>query len=150
MEGKLREATTKKDYQSILLQIANKDMVALEVKYHKRCYDKYTSFLRTTTQCEKSFDVFCEEFVKEKLIKQENIFYMKRLKKEFVKTVKRVQNEDAASYRTFRLKERLRKKFPQLVFHRPKVRTKTDIVYSECLSKGSVAESFIEDDVETS
>ena len=160
--GKLREAATKKDDQSILLQIANKDMVALEVKYHKRCYDKYTSFLRTTTQSkgketeqhdfkyEKSFDVFCEEFVKEKLIKQENIFYMKKLKKEFVKTVKRVQNEDAASYRTFRLKERLRKKFPQLVFHRPKVRTKSDIVYSECLSKGSVAESFIEDDVETS
>ena len=160
--GKLREAATKKDDQSILLQIANKDMVALEVKYHKRCYDKYTSFLRTTTQSkgketeqhdfkyEKSFDVFCEEFVKEKLIKQENIFYMKKLKKEFVKTVKRVQNEDAASYRTFRLKEKLHKKFPQLVFHRPKVRTKSDIVYSECLSKGSVAESFIEDDVETS
>ena len=143
--GKLREAATKKDDQSILLQIANKDMVTSEVKYHKRCYDKYTSFLRTTTQSkgketeqhdfkyEKSFDVFCEEFVKEKLIKQENIFYMKKLKKEFVKTVKRVQNEDAASYRTFRLKERLRKKFPQLVFHRPKVRTKSDIVYSECL-----------------
>ena len=29
---------------------------------------------------EKSFDVFCEEFVKEKLIKQENIFYMKKLR----------------------------------------------------------------------
>ena len=78
------------------------------------------------------------------------VFYIKKLKKEFLKTVKRVQNEDAASYRTFRLKERLRKKFPQLVFDRPKVRTKSDIVYSECLSKGSVAESFIEDDVEIS
>ena len=48
--GKLREAATKKDDQNILLQIANKGMVALEVKFHKRCYDKYTSFLRTTTQ----------------------------------------------------------------------------------------------------
>ena len=80
-EGKLREAATKKDDQSILLQIANKDMVALEVKYHKRCYDKYTSFLKETEQhdfkYEKSLDVFCEEFVKEKLIKQENVFYMK-------------------------------------------------------------------------
>ena len=66
-----------------------------------------------------------------------------------VKTVKRVQNEDAASYRTFRLKVILREKFPQPVFHRSNVRTKSDIVYSECLSKGSVAESFIEDDVET-
>ena len=48
--GKLMEAATKKDDQSILVQIANKDMVALEVRYHTRCYDKYTSFLRTTTQ----------------------------------------------------------------------------------------------------
>ena len=68
--GKLRETATKKDDQSILLQIANKDIVTLEVKYHKRCYDKYTPFLRTTTQSkgketeqhdfkyEKSFDVF--------------------------------------------------------------------------------------------
>ena len=70
MEGNSGKHATKKDDQSILLQIANKDMVALEVKYHKRCYDKYTSFLRTTTQSkgketeqhdfkyEKSFDVF--------------------------------------------------------------------------------------------
>ena len=34
---------------------------------------------------------------------------------------------------------------PQLVYHRPKLGTRSDIVYSECLSKGSVAESFIGD-----
>lgn len=44
----------------------------------------------------------------------------------------------------------MRKRFPQLVFNRPKLQTKSDIVYSDCLSKGSVAESFIDYDLETS
>ncbi len=129
--GKLKEAATKKADESILIQIADKDLVALEVKYHKRCYEKYTSFLRHShstrsndneakkSECkyEESFNVFCEEFIKEKVIKQENIFYMKRLRGEFVRTVKCVENLDGSSYRTFRLKERLRKRFPRLVFH---------------------------------
>jgi hypothetical protein len=74
--------------ESILIQIADENLVALKVKYHKHCYGKYTSFLRHSHstqsnenegekhECkyEESFNVFCEEFVKEKLIKQENIF----------------------------------------------------------------------------
>ena len=47
--GKLKEAATKKADESILIQIADKDLVALEVKYHKRCYETYTSFLRHAT-----------------------------------------------------------------------------------------------------
>ena len=84
--GKLKEAATRKADESILIQIADKDMVAFEVKYHKRCYEKYTSFLRHSMQStreenekqvykyEKSFDVFCKDFVIEKLIKQDNIY----------------------------------------------------------------------------
>ena len=48
--GKLEEAATRKADESILIQIADKDMVALEVKYHKRCYEKCTSFLRHSMQ----------------------------------------------------------------------------------------------------
>ena len=124
--GRLREAATKKGDESILLQIAGKDCVALEVKYHKRCYKKYTEFLRRTdvrkdaeesdvrVKCkyEKSFEVFCEEFVKEKLIDNEEIFYMKKIEEQFVKTVATVENCDAANYRRFRLKERLQNDFP--------------------------------------
>ena len=149
--GKLREAATRKSDESLLIHIADKDLVALEVKYHKRCYEKYTLFLRHSTgsqtkeqhECkyEKSFDVFCEEFVRIQMIKEENVFYMKRLTKEFVKTVARVENTDASNYRTFRLKERLCERFPQLVFHTPTVRNKSEIVYVECLSQGRVAES---------
>ena len=42
------------------------------------------------------------------------------------------------------------KRFPQLVFHRAKVRNKSEMVYTECLSQASVAESFMVDDIETS
>jgi hypothetical protein len=38
--GKLKEAATKKADESILIQIANKDLV-LKVEYHKQCYEKY-------------------------------------------------------------------------------------------------------------
>ena len=64
------------------------------------------------------------------------------LKAEFVKTVRQVENEDASGYRTFRLKERLKDRFPQLVFHTPKVRNKSEIVYVEYLCQGSVAEKI--------
>jgi hypothetical protein len=36
--GKLKEAATKKADESILIQIAD---LALKVKYHKQCYEKY-------------------------------------------------------------------------------------------------------------
>ena len=40
VDGKLKEAATKKADESILIQIADKDL-ALKVKYHKQCYEKY-------------------------------------------------------------------------------------------------------------
>ena len=77
--GRLREEATRKWDERILLQIADKDCVALEVKYHRRCYQRYTEFVRRTAvteddevraKCkyEEFFNVFCERFVKEKLI----------------------------------------------------------------------------------
>ena len=38
--GKLKEAATKKADESILSQIVDNDL-ALKVKYHKQCYEKY-------------------------------------------------------------------------------------------------------------
>ena len=117
-------------------------MVALEGKHHKRCYEKYTSFLRHSMQStgeknkkqrykyEKSFDVFCKDFVIERLIKQDNIYYRRKLKKEFIKKVQRFENEDASGYRSFRLRRGMRERFSQLMFHRPKMRSKSEIVYT--------------------
>ena len=100
--GKLKEAATRKADEGILIQIAEKDMIAVEVKYHKCCHEKYALFLRHSVQStgeenekqvykhEKLFDVFCKDFVIERLIKQDNIYYMRKLKKKFIKTVQHV------------------------------------------------------------
>ena len=44
--GLLRDAATKKKDDRILLQIIDKDCVAIEVRYHRKCYINYTNFLR--------------------------------------------------------------------------------------------------------
>ena len=49
--GKLREAATQKDDHRVLVQILGKDCVAIEVKYHLKCYKSYTSFLTRPFGC---------------------------------------------------------------------------------------------------
>jgi hypothetical protein len=77
------------------MHILDSDYVALEVKYHKCCYERYTSSLRHANpqdeenkhevnnyKYRKSFESFCV-FVQHELIENENIYYMTRLKNEF-------------------------------------------------------------------
>ena len=158
--GRLREAATRKGDESILLQITDKDCTAIEVRYHKRCYKRYTEFLRTEDGEEsevrpqyiykESFSVFCEQFVKEKIIDNEEIYYMKKVKEEFVRTVAAVENCDASNYKRFRLKKRLVERFPQLVFHQPNKRNKSEIVYADNLCRGMVAEHYLKEESQTS
>ena len=74
--GRLRETATEKNDEKILLKILNKDCVAVEVKYHKRCYKRYVSPVERRNVAEersqeriysKSFDSFCS-FVKKNII----------------------------------------------------------------------------------
>ena len=78
-----------------------------------------------------------------KIIKGQEIYDMKRVKDEFDKTVGRVENLDASGCKTFRFKRRLKNTFPQLVFHSPKARSRSDIVFAKCLDTGKVAETFM-------
>ena len=138
-----------------LFRYLGKDCVAIEVKYHVSCYKSYTSFLTRPSSCSptlqkdkvtkytKSFESFCR-FVKEEIIDGHNICYMSRLKEKFIRTVRDIENEDATNYRTYRLKERLQDRYPQLVFRTPKVRNKSEILYVEDLDQGNVAESLLE------
>lgn len=164
--GKLREAATRKDDHRILVQILGKDCVAIEVKYHLHCYKSYTSFLTRpssggltvqkdkVTKYNKWFESFCR-FVKQEIIDGRNICYMSRhvnicyMKEKFIRTVRDIENEDATNYRTYRLKERLQERYPQLVFYTPKVRNKSEIIYVEDLDQGNVAESLLESKEET-
>lgn len=154
--GKLREAAVIKNDQRILMHILDGDCVALEVKYHKRCYERYTSSVRHVSaqneknkkevnnyKYRKSFESFCV-FIQHELIENENIYYMTRLKKEFVMMVQKVDNEDASNFKTCRLKKRLEERFPQLVFHKPNQRFAREIVYAEKSNYNVVAERALD------
>ncbi len=43
--GQLLEAARQKKDERLLMQIENKDLIALEVCYHRLCYNEYTRFL---------------------------------------------------------------------------------------------------------
>ena len=81
-------------------------------------------------QC--SFNIFTEEYVMTKIIKGQKIYDTKRVKPEFDKTVACVENLDASSYKTYRLKRRLKKYISSMCF-----------VFAKCLGTGKVAETFM-------
>lgn len=56
------------------------------------------------------------------IIENQNIHLIKKVKQEFLNVVAQVADADASNYRTFRLKERLQEKFPELVFQISKER----------------------------
>ena len=61
-----------------------------------------------------------------------------------------VENCDASSYRRFRLKEMLLERFPQLVFHTPNERNRSQIVYAQSICQGVVAEHYLNEESQTS
>ena len=139
--GLLLDAATKKNDERILLQIMDKDCVAIEVRYHRKCYTNYTNFLlkqdKKASDGAKSlydagYEQFCKEVVEE-LIKNKRVTFMSHLHLKFVKIVQRVEGLDARDFRKFRLKERLIHSYPQLVFVTPKRRNVSEIVFPENL-----------------
>jgi hypothetical protein len=85
--GLLRTAAERRNDERILVQIREKDCVALEVRYHKVCYYNYAIFLtretkklsqteRSTSVYEKSYDVFCKKVIETKVIGNKQIRYI--------------------------------------------------------------------------
>ena len=64
--GLLQKAAEVKNDESIIVHIRGRDCVAIEARYHKRCYQKYTKFLSNTPKesdsgpdlYQKAFDKF--------------------------------------------------------------------------------------------
>ena len=144
--GLLRDAATKTNDERILLQIMDKDCVAIEVRYHRKCYRKYTNFLHKQDKkagdsakslYDAGYEQFCKEVVEE-LIKNKKGTFMSHLHSKFVKIVQRVEGLDARDFRKFRLKERLIHSYPQLVFVAPKRRNVSEIVFAENLCPSDI------------
>ncbi len=120
-----------------------------------KCYKNYTNFLfRQEETCEASstpmynagYEQFCEEVV-EDLIANKQITYMSRLHRKFIKIVKRVEGEDASSFRKSRLKQRLMKSYPQLVFVTPSHRNVSEIVFTENLCAEDILKDGEDNDI---
>ncbi|XP_061913285.1 uncharacterized protein LOC133656293 isoform X2 [Entelurus aequoreus] len=141
----LKAAEIKKD-AAILLHINDKDCVAIEVRYHRTCYRQYTRFLslstatHTATRDEEiqpfadSYNLFCDQVIRQRIIIDKEVLRMDKLRKLFVDTVKKHEDLDASGYRRDKLKRRLVRDFPQLVFHCPPQRNISEMVFVETLS----------------
>ena len=145
--GKLKLAAEKKEDESILIHIRDVDCVAAEVCYHRNCHMSYTNFSNFEVNdqppvqlYDESFRIMCDQIVQKKIINDKEVMFMSKLYHEFKKIVSQTEGKDASNYRAFRLKQRLKNRFPQLVFHTPGHRNKSEFVFCEDLSVGSVIE----------
>ncbi|XP_028391978.1 uncharacterized protein LOC114516648 isoform X2 [Dendronephthya gigantea] len=147
--GLLREAAEKKKDESILAHIRGKDCVAIEVRYHRHCHLDYCRFLtrKSTTSkptdelYQSSYIAFCSKIIDKRFIEEKQIMRMRVLHDIFVEQVMKFEKLDASNYRPTRLKARLQRDYPQLVFHRPATRNQSELVFVEELSVGEVAET---------
>lgn len=95
----------------------------------------------------KASNVLCDEFVKERIIENRALFYFKDLVEKFIVYAKEVEDVDASSYQSSRLKRGLLNIFPMLHIYTPAYAAKSQIVYSEELSVGEVADIYVESSV---
>ena len=126
--GLLRKAAEVKNDEKILLQIRGKDCVAIEVRYHKVCYAKYTKFLtreqrdqQTTPIYEKAYEAFCTDIIEPELVQNKQVKCMNDLLSMFVEIAEKVDGTDASNYRAYKLKHRLQKRYPHLVSYAPQM-----------------------------
>ena len=149
--GLLRQAAECKNDENILVHIRGRDCVAIEVRYHKCCYLTYTHFLKAQSEYQlpckspyqNGYNKFCKEIIEGELIGKKQIRYMSDLHKQFVDFNNKEEGVDASTFRRFRLKERLSQSYPQLVFHKPKVRTTSEIVYVEHLGSEDIIDEHM-------
>ncbi|KAJ8030514.1 hypothetical protein HOLleu_26961 [Holothuria leucospilota] len=126
----LREAAIRKKDENILIHIRDKDCVALEVRGDRQ--DEY----------QQAYEMFCNAVVQQRLINNQEIMRMSKLTQLFVKMIHIHEGIDLVSYRPDKLKYRLRRDYPELCFHQPFRKNQCEIVYTDSLSAGSLAESL--------
>ena len=138
------EAAEIKNDESILLQIKDRDCVAIEAPYHNDCYNKYTKFLfKKEVQVQQedlAFTWLCQDIVEPRIINNHEIFLLKGLFDKYIKHHCQIQNVTTSTMTTHRLKEKLALKYPLLIFHQSKLRNKGMLVYAESVTAGVVAD----------
>ena len=91
------------------------------------------------------FDRLCSDIVEERIIKGEEIFTMTKLFKLY-----KCYGKGDVSLSTYRLKEKLKVKYSNLIFHRSIARNRSDLVYADIITPGGIIETAtIPDNIST-
>ena len=150
----LKNAATIRYGQRILLEISGKDLVAIEVKYHRSCYQSYTppktlerirlkdNQSRHLSGCDGAFESL-SEYVQQKIVNDFDIVSMSSLKEKYIELLAQnsIVNEN---YLAEKLKNRLIKKFGNaLEFWHPSFRVKSEIMHSKELPTGKIIEEHV-------
>ncbi|XP_078268132.1 uncharacterized protein LOC144600415 [Rhinoraja longicauda] len=87
--GQLLTAATMKQDEALLLHIRDRDLVAIEARYHKSCYLRYTkvvsNFAKISNQdnqqqlYEKSYSSFCKRVIEERIIRGKELLRLVNL-----------------------------------------------------------------------
>ncbi|XP_072162941.1 LOW QUALITY PROTEIN: uncharacterized protein [Diadema setosum] len=155
--GKLATAAKDKEDEYILLQIQDRDCVAIEVRYHRSCLRNYTVYQSRKSVLSqpikekygKAFATFCSNVIDERIIKHKEIYRTSSLRRLFVKAVRDIECQDATGYKTFSLKQRIKRRYPQLCFLQPHRSYTSEIVYVESLSTEDLVPGAVGSETDT-
>lgn len=145
--GILEQAALMRNYETILIQIQGRDCVAIEARYHRRCYLTYTKCLTRKpkivglTLYDKVFDEFCVQVIEKRIIQNNEVLLLSYLLRKFVSCVQAIEKIDVP-YQATRLKKRIQDRYPQLVFHTSKTMNKGTLVYIDSMTAGDVADTY--------
>lgn len=147
--GLLREAAEQKKDEKILSKIRGKDLVAIEGKYHSKCYQSYTGPFRQRSM-EKpvkgeysEHDIVYQEFcrtVMADIVENKKWKILSHLLQK-LRELGRQRGYDFSKYRAYKLRNRLEKSYPELRFHQPVNRNKSTVVYVKGTAIGRIIET---------
>ena len=130
-----------------MLHIRGRDCVAIEARYHKKCYKAYIKCLthkpveQPPTLYDRAFDVFCNEVILKRIVEKKEILLLSHLLRKFKWYVKETEGVDVP-YQASRLKHRIQRRYPFLVFHSSKTMRKGTLVYSDDVVPGDIADGW--------
>ena len=87
-----------------------------------------------------SFEEFCKYAIDGRIIRDKEIFRLTKLKKMFDKAVIDIEGKDSSGYKTWNLKKRLTKRYPQICFQQPSRKYESEFVYVDNLSTDKLIE----------
>ena len=112
--GILEKAAALRNDDSILVHIRGRDCVAIEARYHKRCYQRYTKCLSNKprdsgpTLYDAAFEEFCTRIIDQRIIRNKEILLLNYLLKAFTSCVQEIEHIDVPYTRLPDLKPEFR------------------------------------------